>query len=120
MSVDLDRPREGCEEQALRDRDAERAVRINALNSAQADRDAALAQADKFRVRVDELLVTIRRLSQQMPYEEEKGSTATLIAEVGTLKARVAELERERDELKEGLESTACGMWDDGFKGEDL
>lgn len=95
MSVDLDHPREGCE-----------------------DYHELLVEALKRR---DELLMTIRQLSQQMPYEEEKGSTATLIAEVGTLKARVAELERERDELKKEIydaELTASGHWDDGYTGD--
>lgn len=53
--------------------------------------------------RRDELLVTIRNLSASVPYEEEAGSAAVLIAEVGTLKARVAELEREAEQRREHL-----------------
>lgn len=47
--------------------------------------------------RQQELLETIRKLSSEIPYPEESGNAAILIAEVGTLRARVAELERERD-----------------------
>ncbi|MGE0206144.1 MAG: hypothetical protein AB7E70_19525 [Hyphomicrobiaceae bacterium] len=53
---------------------------ITALESARRERDA-LTQ------RRDELLVTVRNLSLQTPYPEEAGNTATLIAEVGTLRS---------------------------------
>ncbi len=55
---------------------------------------SVVAERDRLQARVDELLVTVRNLSLTTPYPEEAGNAATLIAEVGTLKARVAELER--------------------------
>lgn len=57
-------------------------------------------QRDAARTRIDELLVTIKNLSLSVPYPEEARNAATLIAEVGTLKARIAEAERERDEAR--------------------
>lgn len=61
-----------------------------------ARRRARLAEADlaAAKARIDELLITVKNLSLTTPYPEEAGSVQTLIAEVGTLKARVAELER--------------------------
>lgn len=52
------------------------------------------AERDRLKTRISELLVTVKNLSLSTPYPEEAGNVATLIAEVGTLKARVAELER--------------------------
>lgn len=56
---------------------------------------AACDELDALRIRRDELLVTIRGLSASTPYPEEAGNAAVLIAEVGTLKARVASLTRQ-------------------------
>lgn len=50
--------------------------------------------------RRDELLATIRKLSAEVPYPEEQGNAAVLIAEVGTLRAQLAAVTTERDELK--------------------
>ena len=59
---------------------------------------ALQAERDALIIRRDELLVTIRNLSAATPYPEEAGNAAVLIAEVGTLRARVAGIEKERDE----------------------
>lgn len=67
------------------------------LASACAERDQLRAERDALAMRRDELLVTVRNLSLQTPYPEEERNAAVLIAEVGALKARVAEVERERD-----------------------
>lgn len=55
---------------------------------------SVVAERDRLKTRVDELLITIKNLSLTAPYPEEAGSVQTLIAEVGTLKARNAQLER--------------------------
>lgn len=55
---------------------------------------SVVAERDRLKTRVAELLITVKNLSLTTPYPEESGNVATLIAEVGTLKARVAELER--------------------------
>lgn len=70
----------------------------NRLAERTCERDAAFREIDALRIRQQELLVTIRNLSLLAPYPEEASDAATLIAEVGTLKARIAEVERERDE----------------------
>jgi predicted nucleic acid-binding Zn-ribbon protein len=56
---------------------------------------AALDRVEALETRQQELLATIRNLSSSVPYAEEAGNAATLIAEVGTLKARVVEWKRE-------------------------
>lgn len=61
----------------------------------------ARTEAAALRERQQELLVTIRNLSTQVPYEEESRTAATLIAEVGTLRSANAGL---REELAEGVE----------------
>lgn len=48
----------------------------------------------RLETRVQELLRDFQKLTREMPYAEEAQSNATLIAEVGTLKARVRELEQ--------------------------
>lgn len=55
-----------------------------------------LADRDELIARRNELLVLVRKLSAEVPYEEERGQVATLIAEVGTLRARLDELERKK------------------------
>lgn len=62
------------------------------------DDDRLRAEVKRLRVRVDELLVTIRNLSASTPYPEEAGNAAVLIAEVGTLKAEVARLTKVLDD----------------------
>lgn len=57
------------------------------------------AERDALKVRRDELLATIRKLSAEVPYPEEQGNAGVLIAEVGTLRAYVAVLEGVRNEL---------------------
>ena len=56
---------------------------------------AALAEMERERdallVRRDELLALAAKLTRDVPYEEEARSAATLIAEVGTLRAQLAE-----------------------------
>lgn len=56
------------------------------------------AEVERLETRQRELLVTIRNLSASTPYPEEARNAATLIAEVGTLRSRLAEVEIERDE----------------------
>jgi len=75
-----------------------------------AERDslrASLARCEQERdalaTRQQELLVTIRNLSSSVPYAEESTSAATLIAEVGTLKARLRNVEAQRNEAQVGL-----------------
>lgn len=67
--------------------------------------EAVESERDGLARRRDELLVTIKNLSLSTPYPEEAGNAATLIAEVVTLKARVAEVERERDAANLTIES---------------
>lgn len=45
--------------------------------------------------RQQELLLTIHKLSATTPYPEEAANAGILISEVGTLKARIRELEEE-------------------------
>lgn len=54
------------------------------------------AERDALIVRRDELLKAMVRVTRETPYPEEAGNAGVLLAEVGTLKARVAELEAER------------------------
>lgn len=54
----------------------------------------AVEDVEQLDKRQQELLVTIRNLSATTPYPEEAGNAAALIAEVGTLKAKLAELRR--------------------------
>jgi len=62
---------------------------------------AALAEIDRLTARRDELLVLVARISQSTPLPDElagwESQRAALVAEVGTLRAANAELERERD-----------------------
>lgn len=73
---------------------------IHAHNRIAEERHAAIQERDAARKRIDELLVTVKNLSLSTPYPEEAGSAATLIAEVGTLRAKLATAERERDEAR--------------------
>lgn len=63
------------------------------LSGVSAERDALI-------VRRDELLAAMVRITRETPYPEEDGNAAVLIAKVGTLKARVAELEAQRDRAR--------------------
>lgn len=69
--------------------------------------DALIVERDALQSRQQELLVTIRNLSSSVPYAEEAGNAATLIAEVGTLRAQLAETDRrisvENDALRASL-----------------
>ncbi len=49
------------------------------------------AEVRRLLARQQELLVTIRDLSSRIPYEEEAGNAAALIAEVGTLRSQLRE-----------------------------
>jgi NTP pyrophosphatase (non-canonical NTP hydrolase) len=78
------------------------------------------SQAKALARRRDELLVTIRNLSQSTPLPDElagwERQRAALVAEVGTLKARVAELERQRDDAQaqsnRDLEARRNAQWE--------
>lgn len=61
------------------------------------------AERDALIVRRDELLVTIKNLSLSTPYAEEATSASTLIAEVGTLKSKLREVEEENARLRARL-----------------
>lgn len=65
-------------------------TRSRALRTVEAERDA-------LQIRQQELLATIVKLTNQIPYPEEANNAAVLIAEVGTLKAALAEMTRARD-----------------------
>ncbi len=52
-------------------------------------------QITELEERQQELLLTIRNLSATTPYPEEAANAGVLLAEVGTLKARIRELEEE-------------------------
>lgn len=70
---------------------AEREIdRMKAIESAElaAERD----EGARLRERIQELLRDFQKLTREMPYAEEAKSTSTLIAEVGTLRARVQSL----------------------------
>lgn len=62
---------------------------------------ATAAERDALLVRRDELLAAMKRLGGDVPYEDEKGKLAMLMAEVGTLKARVLELGMTENTLRE-------------------
>lgn len=62
-------------------------------------------EIERLKSRQQELLQTIRNLSSSVPYAEEASNAATLIAEVGTLRAQVAS--RSRD-LSTALVRAAC------------
>lgn len=78
-------------------------TRIVALSTIEQAPDAKemLAEYDRRGTRIDELLATVVKVAQQTPFPDElkdwPDQRAAMTAEVGTLKARVAELER-RDE----------------------
>lgn len=59
-------------------------------------------EIDRLRTRRDELLATIVKLTNELPFPDEvkdwTAQRAKLIAEIGTLKARVVELERTTEE----------------------
>lgn len=79
---------------------------------------ATLDELERLQTRQDELLVTIRRLSAEVPYPEESANAAVLIAQVGTLKARVRELEQNQATDRAELQRTrpiyelACKLQD--------
>lgn len=64
-----------------------------------ADADHLAMIVDALVTRREELLATVRKLGHSIPYADEAGAAGILIAEVGTLKARVSELEIERADL---------------------
>ena len=67
---------------------------------------ALRAEVERLTTRQQELLVTIRNLSSSVPYPEEAGSTAVLIAKVGTLRADLARVTAERDEARKAQTAT--------------
>jgi hypothetical protein len=83
---------------------------VEAIDQIARERDAATSEGERLMARQQELLRTIRNLSSQVPYEEESRTAATLIAEVGTLKARLRNAEaqlatavEERDEARNAV-----------------
>ena len=61
---------------------------------------AALARIEQLQTRQQELLATIVKLAQTTPFPDEAGQAAVLIAEVGTLRATVAERDRRIEQLQ--------------------
>jgi hypothetical protein len=61
------------------------------------------AEIARLRERVDALLVTIVKVTNETPYPEElkgwESQRRAMIAEIGTLRARITELSLERDLL---------------------
>ncbi len=64
------------------------------------ERDEARAEVEKLTIRRDELLATIVRITNETPFADEVAGwmdqRAKMIAEIGTLRSRVSELEDER------------------------
>ena len=89
-----------AQENVERTMDLLREKRCNAATEA-----AVTAERDALIVRRDELLALAAKLTRDVPYEEEARSTATLIAEVGTLRAANAELASELVELRKRVMS---------------
>lgn len=89
------------------DLDAHVAEPIARLLSAAPPLVAAAKERDQLRTRQQELLATIARLSQTVPFAEEiagwEGQRAKMIAEVGTLRAEVSEGKSEIKQLSEML-----------------
>lgn len=69
-------------------------------------------ERDALRARRDELLAAMVRITRETPYPEEAGNAGVLLAEVGTLKARLSTALRERDEaLADGvLSQRVCDL----------
>lgn len=63
------------------------------------------AENRRLEIRINDLLTAFVRLTQETPFPDEmkdwQATRAAMTAEVGTLRARVAELERDRDGLRE-------------------
>lgn len=51
----------------------------------------ALDEIERLQQRMTEMHLAMVRITRETPYEEERGNVATLIAEVGTLRAKLAE-----------------------------
>lgn len=92
------------------------AAEIRELRAALAASQQRLAEVererDSARTRIAELLVTVKNLSLSTPYPEESRNAATLIAEVGTLKAEVATMKRGYVDLHQMLpEPRSADVW---------
>lgn len=69
--------------------------------------DAVTSERDALATRRDELLALAAKLTRDVPYEEESRNVATLIAEVGTLRARLVEVENTHAETQESVTAWA-------------
>lgn len=87
----------------LQAKETERMI-LAGIEEASEERDAARAESVRLQTRVDELLATCVRLTQETPFPDEfkdwQATRAAMTAEVGTLRARVAEIERDAEQHK--------------------
>lgn len=83
------------------------------LAAARTDWPRCLDEIERLRVRQQDLLATIVKLTRDVPYEEEKNQVSVLIAEVGTLRAELARLRTAIFELADIYDSgdaDFCGV----------
>lgn len=87
---------------------------------------ALVAEVRALRARRDELLATVAKVSRETPYPDElkgwEAQRAAMVAEVGTLRARVEEVAAERDVARALLDEVLkhdvgnYGRWTNGMR----
>lgn len=84
-------------------------ISSNDIAAARAAFELLLDEIEKLTTRQQELLATIVRLTNEVPFPDEvAGWTATraaMVAEIGTLRSQVEDLTRENRDLRQALEA---------------